>query len=350
MEVVGQTKYRKIKKIGSGNFGEVWEAVDIHSGGTVAVKEIPRSKLAAQRLSDFFAEAKAMEASGNHQNVILIRYACDCPTEDKIGLVMPLYRKGSLNERIENGPLSLREVVRTTLAWLNGLHQIHLAGYIHYDIKPSNILFSDGGNPMVADFGQTRLIQSDGTSRLPPLYPDSVPPEFFTGSVGTVETDIYHAGLTIYRTANGNPQYRSQLPADDNELRADTLAGAFPDRDYYLPHVPTALRQVIRKALSVSPADRYPSATELQDAVANVTVDLDWRVNLRSDGSAVWVADRVDQPSLVVELEPEAGKWAVKQFTANGGARRGRKVDEWGRALTRTQAITSLKKLFRSLK
>lgn len=349
MDVLGQTKYRKVNLVGSGCFGEVWEATDLHLGGTVAVKEIPRPHLAMQGLSDLFSEAKAMEASGNHPNVMLIRYACDCPTEDKIGLVMPLCKNGSLLQRIDAGPLPLREVVRVTLGWLSGLHQIHLAGYIHYDVKPSNILFSDNNAPMVADFGQTRLVGPTGTSALPPLYPDGVPPEFYTSSVGTVETDIYHAGLTLYRSVNGNPFFRDQVPTDDTEREQQTKDGTFPDRDAYLSHVPTALRAVIRKALSVNPCDRYPSATDMQDAVANVAVPLDWRTTIYPDGAITWQASRIGQSDLVIELVPSGKRWAVRQYTESGGVRRRRELSKWEDSLTYNQAMTSLKRLFRAL-
>jgi eukaryotic-like serine/threonine-protein kinase len=349
MEVLGQTKYRKTRLVGKGKHGEVWEAIDLHSGGTVAVKEIARSLLDQQGVSDYFAEAKAMEASGHHNNVVLIRYACNCPAEQKIGLVMPLYPKGSLDQRIASGPLSLREVIRTALAWLNGLHQVHLARYIHYDIKPSNILFSDGDVAMVADFGQSRMIRPGGTAELPGLYPDSVPPEFFTGAVGTIETDIYHAGVTLFRAANGNPFFKAQVPTNIVNLERMTLDGTFPDRDSFLPHVPNALRAVIRKAISVDPSQRYSSATDLQDAVANVAMDLDWQVTLRGDGSGTWKAPRKERSDLVVELEPDGNKWSVRQYVDNGVTRRGRKVADWEFALTHKQAMQSLKRTFRSL-
>src|SRR5215210_2291487 len=84
-----------------------------------------------------------------------------------------------------------------------GGFQIHLAKYIHYDLKPSNLLFSDGNSPLVADFGQTMMIGPSGTSSLPGLYPGSLPPEYLTTGIGTVETDVYHAGVTIYRAVNG---------------------------------------------------------------------------------------------------------------------------------------------------
>jgi serine/threonine protein kinase len=202
---------------------------------------------------------------------------------------------------------------------------------------------------MIADFGQARMMDFGGTSRLPPLYPGGVPPEFFTSTVGTVETDIYHAGLTLYRLANGNPFFKSQEPGTSAEFKQATLDGTFPDRDEFLPHVPNALRAVIRRAMAVKASERYPSAADLQSAVAAVPETLDWRAELRPDGSATWTAPRLKQRGLIVRLERDGPKWCLQQFTDDGARPRRRNVAEWQSSLTRPQAMLELKRLFRSL-
>jgi serine/threonine protein kinase len=74
-----------------------------------------------------------------HDNVIAVQYACQTP--DMISLVMPYYRNGSLADRIQDRPLQLSETLRIAQGVLAGLAHIHLRRYIHFDVKPSNVLF-----------------------------------------------------------------------------------------------------------------------------------------------------------------------------------------------------------------
>jgi len=354
MEVLGQTKYKRINQIGvgQGKNSEVYLAEDLHLAGQVAVKELPRSNFPpGSGLRDYFAEAQVMFAAGhpNPSNVVPIRYACDCPGVDKISLVMPFYKNGSLQDRICQGPLNPCEVIRVGLGMLNGLNQVHLAGYLHFDLKPSNVLFSDNNDPQVADFGQTRPVGPVGTSGLPKMYPEALPPEFFLTGLGTVQTDIYQAGLTLYRAVNGHPFFKSQKPSSDMELATRTTDGTFPDREAFLPHVPKALRRVIRTTLMVEPGQRFRSATDFQDALAKIGIDLDWKTTVHQNGQISWRAERLGKPDLVVELLQIGKKWRVEQHTENNGQRRARNPRDWPSGLTHHQAFGFLKQLFRSL-
>ena len=86
-----------------------------------------------------------MFASGHPSNVVPIRYACDCPNLDKIALCMPLYRGGSLLDEIRRGPISPVRLLKIMHDVLNGLQKIHGVGLVHFDLKPSNVLFGSGG-------------------------------------------------------------------------------------------------------------------------------------------------------------------------------------------------------------
>ncbi len=67
-----------------------------------------------------------------------------------------------------------------------------------------DILFSNTGVPMVADFGQARALDPNGiVTKLPPIYNYGIPPEIFTQKSATFESDIYQVGLTLYRAVNG---------------------------------------------------------------------------------------------------------------------------------------------------
>jgi serine/threonine protein kinase len=167
MRVDGTISYTRVRQIGIGQGmnSTVWLADDPQLGGQVAAKEIPKTRFANP--TNYFDETQTMFAVA-HDNVVAVQYACQTP--DLISLVMPYYQNKSLADRIQNRPLQLSETLRVAQGVLAGLAHIHLRNYIHFDVKPSNVLFSNMNRPMVADFGQSRAISSTGVVTVPPLY------------------------------------------------------------------------------------------------------------------------------------------------------------------------------------
>lgn len=227
MRVDGSISYTKLKQIGVGKGmnSEVYLADDPQLGGQVAAKKIEKSRFANP--STYIDEAQAMFAVA-HENVVAVQYACQTPAI--ISLIMPYYQNGSLTDRIHDRPLQLGEVQRIAQGVLAGLAHIHLAVYIHFDVKPSNVLFSDTDRPMVADFGQSRAISSTGVVTVPPLTVSAQPPETIKTGLATIVADIYHVGLLIYRALNGDSFFTSQMPGDPALLKAKISSGKFPDR------------------------------------------------------------------------------------------------------------------------
>jgi serine/threonine protein kinase len=348
MQVLASISYTKTSRIGVGQGmnSEVYLADDTQLGGRVAVKEIDKSRFANP--TAYFDEAQAMFAVA-HDNVVAVYYACQTATT--ISLVMPYYLKGSLTDRIQNCPLQLSEVQRVAQGVLAGLAHIHLAGYIHFDVKPSNVLFSNTDRPMVADFGQSRAISATGVVSVPSLYMDAQPPETISTGVATQLADIYHVGLLLYRALNGDAFFKSQLPTDFATLRTKIESGKLPDRKRFLPHIPSRLRTIVRKALNVSPADRFRSATEMADALSRVSLILDWSVNTLPSGGFLWRAIRPGQCDLIVELTERGGMWGVKTFTEKTGEPRRAKCkkENWRTGLSLRDAYAHLKDVFERL-
>jgi serine/threonine protein kinase len=348
MQVLASISYTKLSRIGVGQGmnSEVYLADDSQLGGQVAAKEIDKARFANP--TAYFNEAQTMFAVA-HDNVVAVQYACQTATT--ISLVMPYYVRRSLADRIQSCPLQLSEVQRVAQGVLAGLAHIHLAGYIHFDVKPSNVLFSNTDKPMVADFGQSRAISSTGVVTVPSLYMDAQPPETISTGVATQLADIYHTGLLIYRALNGDALFKSQLPGDPVSLRAKIASGKFPDRTTFMPHVPSRLRTLVRKALRVSPADRFQTATDMADALSRVDLMLDWSVSTRPSGGFNWRTLRPGQCDLIVELIKSGGTWDVETFTeTRGEPRRAKcKKENWRTGLSLSDAYVHLKDVFERL-
>jgi serine/threonine protein kinase len=348
VQVLASISYTKLKQIGVGQGmnSEVYLADDSQLGGQVAVKEI--EKVCFANPTEYFNEAQTMFAAV-HDNVVAVQYACQ--TAKTISLAMPYYVNGSLADRIQSCPIQLGEVQRIAQAVLAGLAHIHLAGFIHFDVKPSNVLFSNTNRPMVADFGQSRAISSNGVVTVPALYMDAQPPETISTAVATQLADIYHTGLLMYRALNGDPFFKSQLPADPASLMARIASGKFPDRKMFMPHVPPRLRTLVRKALRLNPADRFQSATGMADALSRVDLTLDWSVSMHPSGGLQWQATRPGQCDLVVELIKTGASCETKTFTEVKGEPRRAKCekDNWRAGLSLSDARAHLSDVFERL-
>lgn len=348
MQVDGSISYTRIRQIGIGQGmnSTVYLADDPQLGGQVAATEIEKSSFANP--TSYFDEAQALFAVV-HDNVIAVQYACQTP--DIISMVMPYYRNGSLADRIRDRPLQLSETQRIAQGVLAGLAHIHLRGYIHFDVKPSNVLFSNMGRPMVADFGQSRAISPTGVVTVPPLYISAQPPETLNTGVATSVADIYHVGLLMYRAINGDSFYTAQDPGDHALLMARISRGKFPDRKRFMPHVPSRIRTLIRKALRVNPDERFQTTIEMADDLSRVDLALDWSVEPLLLGGFRWRALRLGQCDLVVELRNVAGTWEVETCTEKKGEpRRAKgKKENWRSGLTLNDAYAHLEDVFERL-
>jgi serine/threonine protein kinase len=351
MKVFRALCYEPIQEIGVGQGmnSTVWRARDLNGGRTIAVKEIDRKMVHGGGWEAYYQEAQAMYAS-RCDHVVPILYAC--MAEDRICLAMPYFAAGSLGDRIAAGPAPLAEAYRIADGVLAALSQVHVAGVLHFDLKPSNVLFSELGEPLVADFGQARLMDPSGLSPLPTMYPWGVPPELFGSGIGSVETDVYHAGLTLYRMFNGDPFFEAQVARLRRPLDQAVQSGRFPDRDAFLPHIPDGIRRVIRRALKVAPTERYHSARELQDALGRVRVRLNWKPIPRPDGGYVWRCERTGRTGLEVRLERDADNalWTVQLYSCSNETRRRRGVSVfWASDLSEDEAERHLRKVFSAL-
>lgn len=347
MRVDGTISYERVREIGKGQGMNsiVYLADDPQLGGRVAAKEMEKSRFANP--AAYFDETQVIFAVA-HDNVIEVKYACQTP--DIISLVMPYYRNGSLADRIHDRPLQLSEIQRVAQGVLAGLAHIHLKGYIHFDVKPSNVLFSDTGTPMVADFGQSRAISPAGVVSVPKLYMYAQPPETIHTGMATSVADIYHVGLLMYRAINGDSFYKAQDPGPATVM-AKISRGKFPDRNRFMPHVPSRLRTLIRKALRLNPDDRFQTAMEMADDLSRVDVVLDWSVEPLLLGGFRWRAGRLGQCDLVVELRNVAGAWNVETCTEKKGQpRRARgKKENWRSGLSLDDAYAHLEDVFERL-
>jgi eukaryotic-like serine/threonine-protein kinase len=261
---------------------------------------------------------------------------------------MPHFTRGSLASRIETRPLPLGEVLRLGHGVLTGAAQIHVKGFLHFDLKPTNVLYTDGDVPMIADFGQARKLSPTGVVQMPPMYPTAIPPETYLSGTGSVASDIYQIGLLLYRAVNGDDFYRAQEP-HPAVLKDRVIRGRFPDRGRFLPHVPRRLRTLIRKALRADPGTRYQSATEVQDDLSKVEFALDWTAEPLPTAGRQWRVVRADGSKLFVYLLADGARWKTEVYTEASARRAKGRATFWKRQLSLNDAFAHLTQVFQEL-
>ena len=183
---------------------------------------------------------------------------------------MPLFQKGSLNSLIDTRPLTVGEIVKYSIDFLSGLHHIHSKRLVHCDIKPTNILVSDSNDAVLTDFGLAHYLDEKGLTMIDKFYHFHRAPETIHNNTISHHSDIFQAGLTVYRLCNGNVFFKNQLGRfankegviDIDKFTKAIFEGKFPDRSAYLEHIPQTLRNYIRTALQPNPEDRYQSVLD----------------------------------------------------------------------------------------
>lgn len=341
-----ELNFETIREIGQeGRNSKVYLAHDKQLDGEIVVKIVPKSKL--PNASEFYREAKILYAS-SHPYVVRVNYGC--ADNDNIYVAMPYYQNGSLKKLIDTRFLSIREVLRYSIQFLSGLNNIHSKGLLHFDIKPDNILISNSNEALLSDFGLSKAMDNFGFANPDGVYPKQVPPETFGSTQKTFHFDIYLAGLTIYRLLNGNEHYYHQLNYRTQQEYVDAIiAGNFPSRTSYLPHIPLKLQRIVNKALSVNIMNRHQSVLELINELSAVDENLDW-VYSKARITVTWAKTQNGKTYEVILNDSDPSNQRIETYkTMIQSGRRTKVTSHCHNNLTSSNVSSRLKKAFREL-
>lgn len=209
-DFVGE-RYRIVSLVGEGGMGRVWRSHDTFLDRDVAVKQIllPYGVAPAERnllIQRVLREARAA-ARLNHPGIITVH---DVIQHDDTPLIVMEYVRGRSLEAViaEQGRLPPENVAPIGEAMLDALTEAHLAGVIHRDLKPDNVLLT-GRRTIIGDFGIASLIDatnltSPGTVLGTPLY---MAPEQIEGHAATAASDLWSLGATLYAAVEGHPPF-----------------------------------------------------------------------------------------------------------------------------------------------
>jgi len=206
-------RYEILSELGRGGMSTVFLAHDPRFERDVAVKLLPRAFLHDPTfIARFSREAKTI-ASLEHAAIVPVY---DFGEEDgQPYLVMRHMIGGSLIDRMEDGPLPLKEISGIISRLASALDEAHERGIIHRDIKPGNILFDHRGNAFLTDFGIVKLTQETTTYTGGGIIgtPAYMSPEQARGDRTLDQrSDIYALGVVLFEMLAGNPPYDADTP------------------------------------------------------------------------------------------------------------------------------------------
>jgi eukaryotic-like serine/threonine-protein kinase len=253
-------------ELGRGGMGVVYRATREQDGLAVAVKTIlPADGVGRKQIDRFLRECEIL-AQLEHPNVVAFRECGEA--SGLIFLVMDFVDGPDVGARLKTtGPLDVRTAVRMVCQMLAGLAHAHTKGFVHRDIKPANLLIGSKGIKRVvklADFGLARACESSRISGLTMQGDVGGTPAFMAPEQVThyrqvqPAADQYSAAATLYYMLTKHLTH--DLPKDIGAQIAHLVTAEPVPITERKPDVPAKLAEVIHKALSREPADRYPDA------------------------------------------------------------------------------------------
>ncbi len=257
-----------LEPIGRGGFSTVYRATQVDLGRAVAVKVldvapgIDRTRLAAA----FDRERRTLGALSGVDGVVEV-HLTTYTDDGRPAIVMELMEM-SLSTRVrERGPCGAQEAAAIGERLARALAVAHDRGVHHRDITPANVLVGATGTVALADFGLAALRGRDTAHEHG--SPEHAAPECLAGDsdVDLVRADLYSLGSTIYHLVAGRPPFGSRRdPGGVDALVGRVTTSPRPDvaRADVHPH----LHAVIARAMAKHADDRYRSAGELAEALA----------------------------------------------------------------------------------
>ncbi|WP_324604277.1 serine/threonine-protein kinase [Streptomyces sp. NRRL F-5126] len=261
--------YRLLARLGSGGLGRVYLARS-EGGSTVAVRVV-RRELAGQ--AAFRASLREVVAAARRVTGAWTVPVLDADTEAEVPWVVCDYVAAptllSLVSLVPgggtgHGPLPARSVHVLASGLAHALADIHGAGLVHRDFKPSNVLITEHG-PLVRDFGITRALDAatDGGLRLTGTLigaPGFMSPEQVRGEAETPASDVFSLGSVLTYAATG------RLPFGGTDSSAHALQLRITQEEPDTSGLPEGLGRLVRDCLHKDP-ERRPSARAVLDRV-----------------------------------------------------------------------------------
>ncbi len=258
--------YEVLAPLGAGGMGEVWRARDTRLGRDVAIKTLPTELARDPELLGRLKREARLLASLRHPGITTI-YGLE-EIDGQRYLVLECVEGPTLAERLEQGPLPLKEALEVCRQIATAMEAAHESGVIHRDLKPANVKLVPGGEVKVLDFGigkaavppglareatqsQTLTVEATGLGAIMGTAP-YMSPEQALGHMVDRRTDIWSFGCVLYECLSGSQTFGGQgfSATVARVLEREPEWSALPE------NTPARVRALLSQCLVKNPKER----------------------------------------------------------------------------------------------
>ena len=258
--------YRITGVIGRGGMSIVYSADHIQLGRSAALKVLSQVLAADEAFRLRFTRESQLAATLDHPSIVTIYDAGDA--DGVLYIAMRLVRGDNLGILLEReGPLSLARVISILEQVGSALDHAHAQGLIHRDVKPANILIErPSENAYLTDFGVVKETSSRGMTKTGYFLGtfEYAPPEQIEGRDVDGRTDVYALGCVLYESLTAEAPFASRT---EGSVIHSHLVDPPPRASDKRPDLPSAIDDVIARAMAKSMDARYPTCGEFVRAL-----------------------------------------------------------------------------------
>ena len=277
--------YEILRRLGAGGSGVVYAANDTLLQRPVVLKMLHTGVLTAEQMRSTVLREARLASAIEHPNVCAIYEVGESGEEAYIAMQ---YVPGQpLDKLIERGPANLQLLLPVGIQIADGLQAAHALGIFHRDLKPQNVMLTDGGLVKILDFGLARRLAPED-ARFDPAKPAlakhasgaaahtarggtiryMAPEQFVTGQ-SSVQSDVWALGVILYELASGRHPFARPDTEDFQTIRAIQFLEP-QDLSAIVPGISPELKSVIAACLEKNPGARTASAAEVREGLRTI--------------------------------------------------------------------------------
>jgi serine/threonine protein kinase len=263
--------YEILGVLGAGGMGKVCKVRNVLSDRVEAMKVLLPNLADQKELADRFLREIKVLASLNHPNIAALRTALTI--DNQLVMIMEYVEGTTLASHLEEKALSWGDALQYMDQILAALSYAHKQNVIHRDVKPANMMVTPGGAIKLMDFGIARSgaemgLTVTGTTLGSLAY---MSPEQVKCEAIDARSDLYSVGVSLYEMVTGQKPFKGD--SNFSIMQAQLQQAPRPPIELSAG-LPQPLNQIILKALSKEPAQRFQSADEFRDALKGVAANL----------------------------------------------------------------------------
>ncbi|MFL5422563.1 MAG: serine/threonine-protein kinase [Myxococcales bacterium] len=268
------TGWSIVDELGTGATSRVYLATRGGDGERMVVKVMKSGTGEAERSQYFLLEMQVLQKM-SHPNVVPMADAGEA--QGVLYFTMPFINGETIRARLaREGAFPMGDAARIARDVAVALGHVHSHGVVHRDVKPENVLLSPNG-AVLLDFGHARApaIMANADAQEAKKYiigtPNYVSPEQVSGRrVADSRADLYSLGCVLLEMLTGAVPFAASSARESMQRRVDEPP---PDVRAIRPDVPDELAAVLKRALTIDPAERYMSADQMAGAL-NTALEL----------------------------------------------------------------------------